>query len=421
MQKKKEMAIVKDTIDLIQPGKTENKATNDKTELKQTKSDIWLSSLPELKLPYETDKVNDLVAKGTSDPEKGSAFNLALQKISTESEPFINLPAFEEGEVSFLGKCKINNSILILIKWVQESANQEAIAGILYEDKNGIHDQIILDYTDHGSGSEQVLHSVLSETGIQQSVQSKSWSWGSDEVAETSTNFKVSITDEITFKYKAIHAQTPVTKEQKDIYNCLCTLDKWYQEGYIRLYFHPEERWYFKGETKISEFSVDNKEKVHLHLAQRIEDLKALGIISEQYQNQLVENLNKTSTLNEGTLLCDHAYGDCLSGFLVNRLNMDYWVSASPEYNYFQETNANMNNEDYAIWHQERISVSGNKAVFSVFYSEIGYQGSDRGNSCLEIHFVHTDRWLIDDIRITDPSQEELMNFYDANIERRGY
>jgi|GEM_PF-2626630 len=218
------------------------------------------------------------------------------------------------------------------------------------------------------------------------------------------------------------YAQTEKEMEKDDVYNVLVKVNSWYQEGYVRKRFFPNEEWYLT-EKEIGSYDYEkNNNGYRLHLKKRIEELKTLDIFTDDLIIEIEERYKDIEIVNEGIMFTDHNYGDCITSFLVTRQNMDYLITESPDYNFLQEQNTSMSEDEFKNWHKERIVlINGKNAIYKVFYSEVGFQTEDRGNSILEIELVKDISWKINSIKIIEPEREKIMEFYNQNIKRRGY
>jgi len=218
-----------------------------------------------------------------------------------------------------------------------------------------------------------------------------------------------------------LYSQKGNNPEKDEIYSIVKTIDDWYTIGYIK-YWNVTNKWYIKGaESGLlkKKYTVENYNN---YVIERIKSIDTLGVLTDNYYQDLLMRLNRTGKFNEAMILTNHQYGDMVRSFLVERRYMDGIPAFWPEENIFADENENLSDSEYIEWHKERIIVDSiNKAVYKIFYEEVGDSHNDDYH-LLKIYFMkESGQWKIDDIIIEEQTKEEATKFYNENVERRGY
>lgn len=222
--------------------------------------------------------------------------------------------------------------------------------------------------------------------------------------------------------------QTTTVNEEKDnIFILIKSLDSWYKQGYI-IYWNVTEKWYLKGENNEALKEKYSPEEYNTYVTERIKAVDTLEMFTSTYLQKILPRLDRDDKYNEVMILTNHSFGNMVRAFLVHREHMDGIPAFWPEWNIFMEGNSGMSDSEYIEWHKERITIyNSDKATYKVFYGEIGdSQNSNAGGHgdfhILKIQFIkEMGQWKIEDIEIEEQTEEQATEFYEENVERRGY
>lgn len=220
-----------------------------------------------------------------------------------------------------------------------------------------------------------------------------------------------------------INAQNEQDQDKYKVYETIRMVDKWYKEGYVH-YWNVREKWYLNGENSEDLTKKYTPKNYSQYASERILAMDSLGILTDDYNNILKERLNRSGNFNETMILTNHKYGDMVNSFLVERNFMDYlavmWKEGPP----FAEFNSELTDSAYIEWHLDRITIFENdKAEYKVLYTELGDVQDIYGDYEMFKIIVIKEKgaWKIDNMRIEFKSKEETIDFYNRNLELRGY
>ena len=115
----------------------------------------------------------------------------ALNNISSERVPYVDLPDFQECNNSIAAKVKYKENYLVLVKTDSCNLGAKSVFGLLMNNQKEIMDAVVLAAFNMGSGVSQEVSAEILGRDLKQTIINKSWDAMSDFTTSDTTTISL--------------------------------------------------------------------------------------------------------------------------------------------------------------------------------------------------------------------------------------
>ncbi len=115
----------------------------------------------------------------------------ALNNISSERAPYVDLPDFQECNNSIAAKVKYKENYLVLVKTDSCNLGAKSVFGLLMNNQKEIMDALVLAAFNMGSGVSQEVSAEILGRDLKQTIINKSWDAMSDFTTSDTTTISL--------------------------------------------------------------------------------------------------------------------------------------------------------------------------------------------------------------------------------------
>lgn len=155
----------------------------------------FLTNIPELNGVQEFKVSNESKGIELSSLDYGNHVLKAMGNISSESEPYAELPSFSDCSNAIIGKIAFGGRYILIIKSTECGIGYTSICGVVIRPTKETGNAIVLANYSGGSGAGQELSSVMKDGVIAQKLTESSWSATDEDFSQkTMKKYTVKIT-----------------------------------------------------------------------------------------------------------------------------------------------------------------------------------------------------------------------------------